>query len=205
MARRTPSTLLFDLGGVLFECSIVDDLNAMLGTSLPDDVLTARWLGSPTVRAFELGQTSPHDFATAFLDEWQIALTPEQFVTAFTASARGPLAGAEALLERLRENHTVCCLSNSNALHWARVGPFLGCFDAAFSSHLLAEIKPDEAVFVQVMAQLDVDADSLWFFDDSRPNVEAAERLGIKSFLVDGVPAVERALTAEGLIGGRHV
>jgi FMN phosphatase YigB (HAD superfamily) len=55
------------------------------------------------------------------------------------------------------------------------------------------------------MAQIGVDADSLWFFDDSRPNVEAAGRLGIRSFLVDGLPAVQRALEGEGLIAGRHV
>ncbi len=56
----------------------------------------------------------------------------------------------------------------------------------------------------KVMAQLGVAADSMWFFADSRPNVKAAERLGIKSFLVDEVPAVQRVLKAEGSVSGRH-
>jgi len=205
MAQRRPPTLLFDLGGVLYDMVAVETLNAMLDVDLSDDDLKSRWLRSPAVRAFELGRTSSNHFAEAFLAEWQIALTPEEFVERFTAFVRTPYSGAEALLEQLRTNHVVCCLSNSNALHWRRIESFLSCFDVAFSSHLLGEIKPDAAVFVKVMEQLDVEGDSLWFFDDSRPNTDAAEALGIRSFLVDGLPAVERALQAEGLIDGRHV
>ncbi len=102
---------------MLYEASTFDDLNAMLASNLPDDVLTARWLSSPAVRAFELGRVSPRDFATAFLREWQIALSSEEFVAVSTAAVRRPYPGAEALLGSLRESHTVCCLSNSNALH----------------------------------------------------------------------------------------
>ena len=204
MSVHGPTTLLFDLGGVFNESHTLDTVKGMTGTTVPDDVLTARWLSSPALRAFELGQSSPRDFAMAFLAEWQITVTPDAFLAAFTASVGQPYPGAEALIMGLRNEHKVCCLSNCNALHWPRISPFLACFDAAFSSHLLGEIKPDEAAYLKVMTLLDVSADSLWFFDDSRPNVEAAERLGIRSFVVDGPRGVRRVLEAEGLIGDRH-
>ena len=202
IAGRKPPTFLFDLGGVLYDTATFRDLRMMLVTDLPDDALKARWLGSPAVRAFELGRVSPQEFGTAIVDEWRIPVSPEEFVARMAGFVKHPCPGAEALLARLRANHVVCCLSNSNALHWERVGSFLDCFDSAFSSHLLGEIKPDEAAFRKVMGLLGVEAESLWFFDDSRPNVAAAERLGIRSFLVDGVPAIERVLRAEGVISG---
>jgi putative hydrolase of the HAD superfamily len=71
----------------------------------------------------------------------------------------------------------------------------------AFSSHLLGEIKPDAAVFRKVMSELDVAPGSLYFFDDSAPNVEAARELGVNAFWVKGIEATTRRLEAEGLLG----
>lgn len=64
-------------------------------------------------------------------------------------------------------------------------------------------VKPDEAAFLKVMRQLDAEAESLWFFDDSPPYIEAARRLGSKSFPVEGLPIVECALAdATNIAGG---
>ena len=199
-AAPAAPTLLFDLGGVLYENTAVDTLNTLLGTSLAADVVKDRWLRSPAMRAFESGKILPGGFAKAFLAEWRISLAPGAFLADFAALVKQPYAGAELLLERLRAKYTVACLSNSNELHWGRVGGFLDCFDFAFSSHLLGEIKPDESVFCRVMAELQVEPEHLLFFDDSRLNVDAAARLGIGAFLVDGLDDTRRVLKREGLL-----
>jgi putative hydrolase of the HAD superfamily len=193
-------TLLFDLGGVLYEAATVETLNTMLGTALSADVLKDRCLRSPAMRAFESGRIAPDRFATEFLREWQIPLAPDAFLADFAALVKQPYRGAEKLLERLRAKYTVSCLSNSNELHWRRLGGFLDCFDSAFSSHLLGETKPDESVFRRVMSELQVEPDRLLFFDDSRLNVEAAAKLGIGAFLVDGLDDTRRVLQQEGLL-----
>jgi HAD superfamily hydrolase (TIGR01509 family) len=100
----------------------------------------------------------------------------------------------------LRGAHHVSCLTNCNELHWSRLAPFLSCFDTAFSSHLLGEIKPDEQAFQAVMKELRVEPDEVRFFDDSRANVESAGRLGIHAFLVDGLDDLRRGLRNEGLL-----
>ena len=197
-------TLLFDLGGVVYDAATFDVLASLLNTDLSEDDLIARYLRSAAVRAFELGQISPDDFAERFAEEWELSLTPDEFLEVFTAFVRGPYDGAEELLARLRDTHRVCCLSNSNAVHWTRFGPFLDCFDVAFSSHLLGEIKPDPSVFRRVMSELHVTPDSLYFFDDSAPNVEAARELGINAFWVKGIDATVRCLEAEGLLSDGH-
>jgi HAD superfamily hydrolase (TIGR01509 family) len=192
--------LLLDLGGVLVDIAVFDALKSMLGESLDDDTIKERWLRSPAVRSFELGRTAPAVFASQLVSEWQIPLTADAFLEDFATWVKQPYDGAEALIARLRVEHQVACLSNSNEVHWAQVAAFLECFDRAFSSHLLGEIKPDQGAYERVMSELQVEPGELFFFDDSPLNVRAAEGLGIRAFLVHGVAEVQRALRDEGLL-----
>jgi FMN phosphatase YigB (HAD superfamily) len=50
------------------------------------------------------------------------------------------------------------------------------------------------------MSELGVEPHAVRFFDDSRPNVEAARRLGIESFQVNGLDDVLRVVTEGGLL-----
>lgn len=194
------SVLLFDLGGVLVDIGAFDALRALVGAGIDDDELRSRWLRSPAVRSFELGRVSPAAFAAQFVEEWQVPVTPEAFLRDVDSWARQPYPGAADLLERLRDGYQVACLTNCNELHWSKLTPFLACFDFAFSSHLLGEIKPDAKAFQAVMSELGVEPQDVRFFDDSRLNVEAARRLGIDSFLVNGIDGVVRAVTDGGLL-----
>ena len=197
---KRPSVLLFDLGGVLVEIAAFDEMKSMVGETLDDDAIRLRWLRSPAVRSFELGRITPAAFAAQFIDEWQVRLTPEAFLENFATWVRRPYEGAEALIARLRVEYRVSCLSNCNELHWSKLGGLLNCFDSAFSSHLLGAIKPDEEVFDKVMSELRVEPDQLCFFDDSYLNVQAAKRLGIGAYRVDGIRGVRRVVQSEGLL-----
>jgi HAD superfamily hydrolase (TIGR01509 family) len=197
--KRAP-VLLFDLGGVLVDVGAFDAVRAMVGATVDDDELKRRWLRSPAVRSFELGRVSPAAFAAQFVEEWQVPLTPEAFLGEVYSWIRQPYPGAVDLLERLRGGYHVACLTNCNELHWSQLTPFLECFDSAFSSHLLGEIKPDPKAFEAVMSELGVKPHEVRFFDDSSPNVEAARLLGIDSFLVNGIDDVMRAVTEGGLL-----
>ena len=197
---KRPSVLLFDLGGVLVEIAAFDALKSMVAETLDDAAITERWLRSPAVRSFELGRIPPAAFASQFIDEWQVRLTPEAFLENFATWVKRPYEGAEALIARLRVEYRVSCLSNCNELHWSQLGGLLNCFDSAFSSHLLGAIKPDEEVFEKVMSELRVEPDQLCFFDDSYLNVQAAKRLGIGAYRVDGIRGVRRILQSEGLL-----
>ena len=188
------SVLLLDLGGVLVDIAIFDALRALLGEALDDDVVRVRWLQSPAVRSLELGRTTPSVFASQFVEEWQVPLTPEAFLPDFFSWVRDPYPGAEELLTGLRGRYHVSCLSNCNELHWSKLASFLSCFDSAFSSHLLGEIKPDEAVFRAVLRALDAEPDEVRLFDDSTANVESARRVGIRAFLVHGIDDVRACL-----------
>ena len=154
------------------------------------------------MRCFELGHSAPHEFAAAFHDEWQVTLTPENFLRKFTAWPRGFYPGAQDLLATLRKDFRIACLSNSNELHWARFGGFQGIFAKALSSHCLGVIKPDESAFLRTLEICAVDPAQVWFFDDSLSNVHSAQRVGLRAFHVEGFVQLKGVLAAHTLMAG---
>jgi putative hydrolase of the HAD superfamily len=198
---RSDYVVLFDLGGVLVENAGEQGLSSLLPYELGRQEIWARWLASDAVRRFEGGQISPEVFAALFIEEWCLELEPAAFIEAFAAWPRGLFDGAAALVQKLRTLHRIACLSNTNALHWARFPELPELFDANFASHLTGFLKPDPEAFEHVLRELNVRAEAVWFFDDLLQNVEAARMAGIRAVQVRTFTELEPALRAEGLYG----
>lgn len=196
-----PSLLLFDLGGVIIENATFGRLSRLLPERLDEGAVKNRWMVSSAVRRFELGQISPPEFARTFMAEWGLRLPQDVFLEEFYSWPGGPFPGALEAVRELRSRHRVACLSNCSATHWEKFGPFLGEFDVALSSHLLGAIKPDEEAFLRAFSRCGVEPGAVRFFDDTLANVEAARRLGARSFHVEGIGPLLRALRSEGLLG----
>lgn len=186
--------LLFDLGGVLIENAGFERLNALLPAPVDLDTSKARWLESAWVRDFELGRIEPDAFAAGLTDAWRLRCTPEAFKADFASWPRGFFAGATELLATLRATHRIGCLTNSNALHWARFSGFEDLFDVRLSSHLTGVIKPDRRCFEHAIAACGVPADRIHFFDDAKPNVIGAREAGMRAWHVEGFDELRAAL-----------
>ena len=193
-----PAVLLFDLGGVLVENVGFERFNALLPSPVPSEELKTRWLTSPAVRSFETGNCTPEIFARNVVSDWHLALSPNDFLEAFTYWPRGLYAGASELLVALRERYVVACLSNSNAIHWQRFNGFREHFDFSLASHLLGEVKPDPQCFRRALQECNATVGEVAFFDDSLTNVTAARSLGIEAFHVNGLTEVRRSLKESG-------
>lgn len=106
--------------------------------------------------------------------------------------------GAEELLDRLRSDHRLACLSNTNRVHWEVVEPWIGrLFDDYFLSFRLGAVKPDVTSFTMVLEALRVPADAVLFFDDSTQNVVAAHSLGIQAATVSSPEEIDHYLRGE--------
>lgn len=191
MTKRLPEILLFDLGGVLVDNVIFEALPALLPTPLEDSEMRRRWLHSPSVQAFERGEIGSDEFGSAFVFEWALTVSPVEFLDNFATWPRGPFPGALELLDRLRPTYRLALLTNCNAVHWDRLEPVRRRVHAAFSSHLLGMVKPDEGVFRHVAEALDAAPTSICFFDDSLANVQAAQVVGMEAHLARGVADIE--------------
>jgi glucose-1-phosphatase len=162
-----------------------------------------KWLTSPWVRRFEAGQCSADEFSGGVVSEWDLPVTPDQFLEIFRDWPVGPLPGSSELLADVQRQVAIGCLSNTNTLHWdhqfAR-WPILGMFDYRFLSFDLGLVKPDRSVFKAVADRLPVGADRVLFLDDNALNSDAARSFGFLSERVRGVEEARQVLENVGVL-----
>lgn len=198
--RSAKPFILFDLGGVLIENVGFERLARLLPEPIGLAALRQRWLSSRSVRQFELGLVDAQTFARDLVEGWQLSCPAATFLDEFRDWPTGFYPGALDLLARLREHHRIGCLTNSNALHWARFDGFSGLFDVTLSSHRIGSIKPDRACFAYAITACDTRAADVVYLDDAILNVDAARRAGIDAEQVEGFDAVLTALRRRRLI-----
>lgn len=197
---KAPTLLLFDLGGVLIESSVFNQLGYLLPKDTEPHDIKARWLYSPTVRQFERGEISPETFARQLVEEWELSMSPADFLEFFGCWPRRFFPGAHETLQTLRQSYRVGCLSNSNPVHWQQFADFDAIFDVSLFSHLLGVIKPDPEIFLKALETCSVAPEEVMFFDDCQANVDAAKDLGIPAFLTDGFASLQATLKMTALL-----
>jgi glucose-1-phosphatase len=202
MATRV---VLFDLGGVLVDWDGIEPLVRLTGGRLDRESARRFWIDSPSVRAFERGLCRPPEFPAGAVRELDLALRPEEFLVEFASWDRGPLPGAEELLEELRPRCRLACLSNNNEIHWRRAIDRLGrFFSVRYSSHETGRFKPDREAFEGAADDLGVPAGDILFLDDNPECVRAAQDFGLRAREARGVAGARRALEGAGLLRGKE-
>jgi glucose-1-phosphatase len=195
--------LLFDLGGVLVEFSGVRDLAVLLKGKLSEAEISEQMSNYLPTEQFGLGKLSPRDFGERFVRDWNIELSPKDFLREFQSWSKRLLPGAVQLLTLLRPRFRLAALSNSNELHWERNTNELGLtglFEVAISSHQVGLYKPDPQMYLTALDRLGVSPDRVMFFDDVPTYVTAASALGIRAFQVEGVEGVRSRLIQAHLL-----
>lgn len=96
-------------------------------------------------------------------------------------------------LSRLREHYRLYLASNTNPFIMAYMRsnsfsadgkPITDYFDALYCSYEMKRCKPEADFFEYILRHGNMKAEECLFLDDSQKNVEAAEALGIRGFLV---------------------
>ena len=206
-SAQTPpiDTILFDLGGVLIELAGVEQMLAWSPGLGDTHELWRRWLHSPAVRRFETGGATEEEFAAAIVGEFDLPVSADEFIAAFTHWPRALFPGATALLTELKPRFRLASVSNTNTLHWRRFRDewaLDGHFHHNFPSHRVGRLKPDAEYFHHVLDALDAAAHTVLFVDDNAINVDAAARAGLTARRVAGPQGVREELALLGLHPG---
>lgn len=201
MNKFEPDVLLFDLGGVLIENQMFSELKRLMHTDKSEAQLIEMWLTSKAAREFELGRCSPNEFANSIIEQFGLQLGPREFLDSFKSWPKGFYPGAEPLLAELKLKFRICCLSNSNEVHWTSF--ITGHFEHALSSHLLGCIKPDREAFDTALKVIDVAPDKVCYFDDAALNVDAARSCGMLAHHTIGFDALRSTLHDLRLLADR--
>ena len=195
--------LLFDLAGVLLDFRGIEATWELSGGTVSPEAFGRFWSRSPVADRLYRGQTSPEQFAAETVAEWDLKITAAQFLTVFRQWLVGPYAGAFELLARLRGQHTLACLSNTNALDCERFRSELKLherFDYCFFSNEIGLRKPDISCYQHVLKHLGAKSTEVCFFDDSLECVAGARATGIAAYQCAGIGAVVETLRTLGLL-----
>ena len=122
----------------------------------------------------------------------------------FADSLTGPVPGMAALLDDLLGRGVpLYGLTNFDAAPFERARllvPQLECFVGIVVSGREHLAKPDAAVFDLLLSRYRLQASSTLFVDDSAVNIEAADRLGMRTHHFTGVGRLRSELIALGLL-----
>lgn len=198
--------VLFDLGGVLIDW----DPRRLYRKMVEDEALMERFLAEICTPAWNLELDRGVSFAGAVAE--LVARHPEQRELIEAYQARwiemigGPIDPTVRLLEGLKVRGTpLRALTNWSAETFPLVRDdptyaFLDHFDVIYVSGTLRMIKPNDDIFLHVLADLDREAGRVLFIDDSAKNIATADRLGFATHHFSDPTALEADLRRHRLL-----
>lgn len=205
MRKASFKVILFDLGGVLVELDKPSEKTAWLDPKLSARENWDRWLTSPHAQAFERGELSPVEFATRFIADNGVRLTPDELINQYKDWVIGFFPGVFPLLQNLRNHYRLGVFSNITEVHWPDIYSelcFHNCFESYFASYLIGKAKPDPSSFRFVAEQMQVDPTEVLFLDDTDINVSSAREVGMTAELVQGFDNLETILSKHQILLG---
>tara|TARA_B100000676_G_scaffold311656_1_gene382359 strand:- start:16625 stop:17245 length:621 start_codon:yes stop_codon:yes gene_type:complete len=202
-----PSSVVFDLGGVLIDW----DPRHLYRDLIPNEAEMEKFLddvvGQPWNRQQDAGRSIAEANAELIAKHPDKKDLIEAYYGEFDRMMKGSIGGTFEVLQALADiNVPIYALSNWSAETWplaqARFG-FLKLFKGVVISGQEGIRKPDPAIFDLLCDRFELEADETLFIDDHRPNVEAAEKLGFYTVLFSGPSQLRGRLTGWGLLPPR--
>ena len=196
---------LFDLGNTLIKLAYERVMhNICRDASVTRDELVELLERPGGYRDLESGAIGFGEFYEFICTNAGYRESLRQFRDVWTDFFDGPLPGAEALLERVREKYRVAFLSNSNEVH-AEVIPhrFATLFrkdDRFIFSYRFKVAKPDPEMFRRALEIIGAPPEQVVFVDDLLENVLAARTVGLQAFKFADAHSLTAELVAEGLL-----
>ena len=141
----------------------------------------------------ESGQISLEQFRDVIRREIPRPVTDRQIDDAFIAFLVDMPDYTLDMLLQLKKRYQIFLLSNTNGIIMDYVRQHIfnrqgrsmeHYFDRMFLSYQMGMVKPNPAIFEQVVAETGILPSETLFLDDSSQNTEVAEKLGFNSFVV---------------------
>lgn len=180
--------IVSDMGGVLVHLEWQTRVESLLGRPMPMDALHQLWVNASSTLDFETGITTFEEFADAFVEEFDLAISPGILMAEFLEIVQAPMENCNEVLAKLKPKFHLSLLSNTNPAHYQRLRSrytFFDYFDQLFLSYQIGHMKPSEAVFKYVIDALETAPANIAFFDDGQRNVAVARKMGLQAFQVE--------------------
>ncbi len=187
------NTIIFDLGGVLFDIdySFTQKAFGELGSTTNFDAVYSQQKQAGIFDEFEKGHISPAQFREGLKKWLPSTITDKQIDNAWNALLIGfPHAKIE-LLNKVKRNYKIFLLSNTNEIHLPEVlkmmdethapGVLGNLFIKEYYSCRMGLRKPDKEIYEKVCMENSLEPSATLFIDDSIQNIEGAKLFGLQT------------------------
>lgn len=186
-------TVIFDLGGVLFDIDYKHTQQAFqqLGSNADFSEVYSQQKQAGIFDDFEKGNISPEQFRSGLRKWLPETITDQQIDSAWNALLIGFPKEKVELLEGLKGRYNLYLLSNTNEIHLPVV---LDMIDNAHSPGQLGKLfikeyyscrmglrKPEKTIYEKVLLENNLEPSTTLFIDDIQQNIEGAESAGIQT------------------------
>lgn len=183
--------LIFDFGGVILDINPDLSKNAFLELCSEDEYESLH--NTNMFWEFEKGEISFEELQFKVNQQIELPIADDEFKTAWTAMLQDYHPERLSLIKKLRQKHKMIMLSNTNQVHYDYFSEklkneyelnFQDLFDKVYLSHEMGLLKPDLAIFEQVINDLGIIPEKTLFIEDTKANAQAAAKLGIQTLVI---------------------
>jgi len=185
------TTVIFDLGGVLFDIDYQRTQKAFqkLATITDFNEVYSQQKQEGIFDEFEKGNISPTKFRQGLRNWLPERVTDEQIDSAWNALLIGFPAERIAMLANLKDKYNLFLLSNTNEIHLVEVMNMLKIhtpegldkvFKKEYYSCRMGLRKPDKQIYERVLTENKLNPANTLFVDDLAQNIEGAQLIGLQ-------------------------
>jgi glucose-1-phosphatase len=192
---QSVKNIIFDLGGVIINIEPLNILKDMEPEREQRFRSGFKRLSEQAVfDNFEIGQLSEKEFRQKVCREIKEDLSDNEFDRIWNRLLLDYPAKNIQIIQALKKSHRLFLLSNTNSIHYRAYAPqlekthgvsFSDLFEKVWLSHELGCRKPDEKIYNHVLEDANIKAEETLFADDTLSNLQAAEKLHIKTLHVE--------------------
>jgi HAD superfamily hydrolase (TIGR01509 family) len=189
--------IIFDLGNVLLPIDLDLTYQAFSAFSTYDATTIGQKIQQEGLWVpYESGKQTDQEFREHIRFHLDLNCTDAEFDEAFSALLLSFHTGVYEWILSLKSRFSLYLLSNTSSIHAKRftqvtLGPsgenLFGLFDQVYFSFDMGLVKPDTAIYEQVIREQNLQVQEVLFFDDNVANIKSAKALGIASYLIDPV------------------
>lgn len=195
--------IIFDLGGVILNIDPNVSVQQMQKLGIRNfDQLYSLFKQHEIFDKLEKGQLSEEEFVQTIREYSGTTATHKQIIDSWNSLLLDYPREHIELLKELNESsgYRTFLLSNTNQIHKDKYTQTLqeefqidgleDLFEKAYFSHEIGMRKPDPEIFRFVLEDSQLQAEETLFIDDSEVNIESAQKLGIKTWWVNGSSSI---------------
>ncbi|TAE48136.1 MAG: HAD family phosphatase [Bacteroidetes bacterium] len=196
--------LLIDLGDVLYAIDIKSTLDkyALLARDKGTRIEFSKSGQNEWFSLLDTGKVEIDEFAAGLREDFNLDADIETIKRIWLELLVGVIPGREALLRQLGQRYRLALLSNTSRYHFQHFSPqckpLFDQMDHLFLSFEMGLRKPHPEIYLAALESAGWKAEETLFLDDSHPNIQTAETLGLRTWWIERHEDFERMAEVYG-------